>query len=94
MAKQSSIQKNLNRKKKIRDKFAKIYDSELSNLVNLQQKYDLSYIFISHDMKVIKSVSDYIIVMKNAKIIEEGTTDSIFNKPFTTYTKKLLQAVI
>ena len=66
----------------------------LDLLNNLQQKYSLSYIFISHDMKVIKAMSDYIIVIKNGKIIEEGTKENIFNYPSTSYTKKLLQAVI
>ena len=66
----------------------------LDLLNNLQQKYNLSYIFISHDMKVIKAMSDYIIVMKNGIIVEEGFTDTIFNNPQMIYTKELLQAVI
>ena len=69
--------------------------TQILDLLNdLQQKYSLSYIFISHDMKVIKAMSDYIIVMKNGKIVEEGKTELIFNDPKTQYTKDLLQAVI
>ena len=69
--------------------------SQILDLLNaLQHKYNLSYIFISHDMKVIKAMSDYIIVMKNGTIAEEGITDKIFNDPQTIYTKDLLQAVI
>ena len=60
----------------------------------MQQKYSLSYIFISHDMKVIKAMSDYIIVLKNGTIVEEGMTEKIFNNPQMIYTKELLQAVI
>ena len=69
--------------------------SQIFDLLNvLQHKYNLSYIFISHDMKVIKAMSDYIIVMKNGTIAEEGITEKIFNDPQTIYTKDLLQAVI
>ena len=47
-------------------------------LNDLQQKNNLSYIFISHDMKVIKAMSDYIFVMRNGTIVEEGFTKKIF----------------
>ena len=66
----------------------------LDLLNNLQNKYNLSYIFISHDMKVIKAVSDYIIVIKDGRIVEKGTTHNIFNNSNSSYTKALLQAVI
>ena len=63
-------------------------------LIKLQKKYDLSYIFISHDIRVIRSVSDYIIVLKKGEIIEEGSADEIFNTPKNNYTKELLSASI
>jgi microcin C transport system ATP-binding protein len=63
-------------------------------LNNLQLKYKLSYIFISHDINVIQSVSDHIIVLKKGKIIEEGTIHQIFNFPKNNYTKNLLSSVI
>ena len=66
----------------------------LNLLNNLQNKYNLSYIFISHDMEVIKAVSDYIIVIKDGRIVEKGTTHNIFNNSNSSYTKALLQAVI
>tara|TARA_B100000700_G_C14348192_1_gene535872 strand:- start:56 stop:517 length:462 start_codon:yes stop_codon:yes gene_type:complete len=66
----------------------------LELLNNLQEKYNLSYIFISHNMKVIQAMSDYIIVMKNGKIIEEGEKNIIFNNPISDYTKELLQSII
>ena len=69
--------------------------NQIIELLNkLQEKYQLSYIFISHDMKIIKSVSDYVIVLKNGKIIEKGYTNAIFNHPKNTYTKDLLTSVI
>ena len=45
-------------------------------------------------MKVIQAVSDYIIVIRNGNIVEEGKTESIFNRPQTAYTKNLLQAIV
>jgi len=65
----------------------------LTLLNELQRKFKLSYIFISHDMKVIRSVSDYIIVLKKGKIIEEGNTNKIFNKPENQYTTNLISSV-
>ena len=66
----------------------------LELLNNLQEKYNLSYIFISHNMKVIKAMSDYIIVMQNGKIIEEGAKSIIFKNPIKSYTKELVQSII
>jgi len=67
--------------------------SQILDLLNLlQDKNQLSYIFISHDLNVIKSVSDYIAVMKDGKIVEQGTKESIINKPKNQYTKILLNA--
>ena len=60
----------------------------------MQNKFDLSFIFISHDMKIIRAMSDYIIVLKNGKIIEEGEKELLFSSPKEKYTKKLLQSVI
>jgi len=69
--------------------------SQILDLLNeLQEKYHLSYIFISHDLKVIKAMSDYIIVLKNGKVIEEGNSEKIFYSPINSYTKNLLQSVI
>ena len=67
--------------------------SQILNLLNdLQNKYELTYIFISHDLNVIKAVSDYIIVMKNGRIVEEGKKDDIIKNARTKYTQSLLQA--
>ena len=69
--------------------------TQILDLLNdLQNKYNLSYIFISHDMEVIKAVSDYIIVIKDGRIVEKGTAYNIFNNSNSSYTKELLKAVI
>jgi microcin C transport system ATP-binding protein len=61
-------------------------------LRNLQTKHQLSYIFISHDLKVVRAMSHRIIVMKNGKIVEEGPVEKIFGNPETLYTQTLLKA--
>ena len=61
-------------------------------LLDLQIQHNLSYIFISHDLKVIKAISDNIMVMKNGNIIETGTKSEIFNNPQEIYTKELINA--
>ena len=61
-------------------------------LLSLQMKHKLSYIFISHDLKVIKAISDRIIVMKDGKIVESGSKSSIFNNPSKKYTKDLINS--
>ena len=59
-----------------------------------QNKYDLSYIFISHNIKVIELVSDYIIIMKKGEIVEEGETNIVFKNPQKAYTKEMLSSVV
>ena len=61
-------------------------------LKKLQEKYGLAYIFISHDLTVIRAMSHRILVMKQGDIIESGFTDEIFNDPKEAYTRQLLMA--
>ncbi|KEQ15062.1 ABC transporter ATP-binding protein [Endozoicomonas numazuensis] len=61
-------------------------------LRSLQKKYNLSYIFISHDLAVVKAMSHRILVMKDGEIVEQGSTDQIFHHPQTGYTRELLEA--
>ena len=61
-------------------------------LRNLQQSMGLSYIFISHDLRVVKSLSHKILVLKEGKIVEQGTAEQIFNNPQEDYTKELMAA--
>ena len=61
-------------------------------LKQLQEKYGLSYIFISHDLAVIRAMSHRVLVMKQGDIVESGLTDKIFQDPKETYTRDLLIA--
>ena len=63
-------------------------------LSELQQKNNLSYLCISHDLKVIRALSDLVYVMKEGKIVEKGMADQIFNEPKNDYTKELIRASI
>ncbi len=61
-------------------------------LLKLQEEKNLTYIFISHDLKIIKALSDKIMVMKSGKIIEFDDKRKVFSKPKTSYTRKLLNS--
>ena len=63
------------------------------NLLNmLKEKYNFTYIFISHDLSVVKHMSDKVVVLYNGKIVEYEDADSLFEKPKGSYTKKLIKA--
>ncbi|MCF8281100.1 MAG: ABC transporter ATP-binding protein [Bacteroidales bacterium] len=59
----------------------------------LQKKHRLTYIFISHDLSVVRLISDRIAVMKDGKIVEIGPTDEVFSNPKSDYTRELLEAI-
>ncbi|MCC7252024.1 ABC transporter ATP-binding protein [Hyphomicrobium sp.] len=61
-------------------------------LRELQAKRDLAYVFISHDLKVVRALCNYVIVMRNGRAVEEGPADEIFTAPKADYTKALLAA--
>jgi len=63
-------------------------------LRQLQADHGLSYIFISHDLAVVRAMADYIIVMKQGRIVEEGPTEAIFDDPQDAYTQALMAAAI
>ena len=71
-----------------------IQNQILDLLKGLQEKYSLSYIFISHDMNVIRSVSDKVLVLKSGKLVEYDIAESVFQNPKNEYTKNLIQSVI
>ncbi|MFC0244814.1 ABC transporter ATP-binding protein [Falsochrobactrum ovis] len=61
-------------------------------LRDLQNKHDLAYLFISHDLKVVRALANDVLVMRNGKAVEYGTAHEIFTNPKTDYTKALMAA--
>ena len=61
-------------------------------LRDLQKRRGLSYMFISHDLKVVKALANEVIVMRNGKVVEQGSSEKIFEDPETEYTKALMAA--
>ena len=66
----------------------------LDLLVSLKEELDLSYLFISHDLNVIYSICDRVMVMEKGRIIEQGTVDEVYNHPKQEYTKKLINSIL
>ncbi|GAB2651848.1 ABC transporter ATP-binding protein [Vibrio panuliri] len=62
----------------------------LELLKSLQAKYGLTYLFISHDLHVVKSLCHYTIVMRNGEIVEQGETQQLFSQPQASYTQELV----
>lgn len=69
-----------------------IQSSVLNLLVDLQERLQLAYLFISHDLSVVRHVADEVIVMYLGRAVEKGSRDAIFSAPFHPYTKALLSA--
>ena len=65
----------------------------LNLLLDLQQKFGLSYVFISHNLSVVKHLAHHVAVMYRGVIVEQGDSDEIFNRPQHEYTRRLLAAV-
>ncbi|MEP5728983.1 MAG: ABC transporter ATP-binding protein [Sulfitobacter sp.] len=61
-------------------------------LRDLQVKYGLAYLFISHDLKVVRAMSHKVMVMKRGDVVEYGTTEDLYERPQSDYTRTLLQA--
>jgi microcin C transport system ATP-binding protein len=61
-------------------------------LRELQAKYSLAYMFISHDLKVVRALADEVMVLKDGRIVERGPADTIFDSPQQSYTKALMAA--
>ena len=61
-------------------------------LRDLQKRHDLAYLFISHDLKVVRALANEVIVMRNGKIVEAGPAERIFREPQSDYTRALLAA--
>jgi microcin C transport system ATP-binding protein len=61
-------------------------------LRDLQKKYDLAYMFISHDLKVVRAMAHDVVVMKDGRVVEQGRSEDIFDDPKQPYTQALMKA--
>jgi oligopeptide transport system ATP-binding protein len=61
-------------------------------LKDIQQRRNIGYLFISHDLSVVKALSDRVMVMQNGEVVEQGSAEQIFHHPKNDYTKKLIAA--
>jgi ABC-type microcin C transport system duplicated ATPase subunit YejF len=63
-------------------------------LLNLQKKYRMTYMFISHDLRVVRALADYVAVMQHGRIVEAGPAQEIFTAPAQEYTRRLFSAAL
>ena len=70
-----------------------VQDQILKLLADLQSELGLTYLFITHDLAVVRVAADLVCVMERGKIVEQGTVDEIFANPTQEYTKRLLDAI-
>ena len=63
-------------------------------LLDLQQRHGLTYLFISHDLKVVRALCDDIVVMKDGRIVEQGPADQLYDAPREPYTQALMNAAL
>ena len=65
----------------------------LKLLSDIQKNYNLTYLFITHDLGVVRNVSNRVVVLKNGEIVEEGETVEVFQRPKHEYTKNLIRSI-
>jgi peptide/nickel transport system ATP-binding protein len=70
-----------------------VQDQVLTLLRDLQREYGLSYLFISHDLAVVRLISDYVCVMKDGRLVEAASSEEIFTNPRDPYTRRLLASI-
>lgn len=64
----------------------------LQLMIALKKEFNLSYLFISHDLNVVYQICDRAVVMKHGRVVEANTVDELFDHPQHPYTKQLLEA--
>ncbi|MDB5634085.1 MAG: peptide transporter, ATP-binding protein, partial [Tardiphaga sp.] len=70
-----------------------LFQAQMVDLLReLQRKRDLTYMFISHDLRVVASLASHLIVMRHGKVVEEGPASELFKNPKTDYTRALFAA--
>ena len=62
-------------------------------LKSLQKELGLTYLFITHDLRIVRHIADSVFVMREGKLMEKGKTDIIFKNPKSSYTKELLASI-
>lgn len=68
--------------------------AQIINLLqDVQEEFNLTYLFIAHDLAVVEHISDFVLVMNQGKIVEQATADEIYTNPRDPYTQKLLDAI-
>ena len=70
-----------------------VQDQILQLLAELQAELGLTYLFITHDLAVVRVAADLVAVMEKGRIVEQGTVDEIFASPKEAYTQRLLDAI-
>jgi peptide/nickel transport system ATP-binding protein len=70
-----------------------VQEGILQLLLRLQQEFDITYLFISHDIAVVRAISDEIVVMFQGKVVEQGLKSDILSPPHPEYTELLLSSV-
>jgi peptide/nickel transport system ATP-binding protein len=70
-----------------------VQDQTLELLKDLQARLGLTYLFITHDLAVVRLIAEHVLVMRQGKVVEAGTVDAVFDSPQTEYTSALLEAI-